>query len=134
MKPTMNRAVFALLVFLNGLLIGTVLGLAMGSSRTGRESSAAARPAPVEPPSRYVFQEDPDGRMSFFDQATGRHISFNRVDDLWFVMTYDPEAGTVSYAETRLLEDPSFLEAAKRLKSNMPERLGRQILLQPGEE
>jgi hypothetical protein len=133
----MNRAVFALLVFLNGLLIGLVSGLVLAPVRADRDEPPvvlAPPPAASEPAPHYVFEEDPDGRMSFFDQTTGRHVSFNRIDDLWFVMTYDPVQGTVSYAQTRLIEDPMFLEAAKRLKDNMPERMGRQILLQPGSE
>lgn len=128
----MNRAVFAILVFLNGLLIGLIVGLVLSPARAVRAEPVVAEVP--EPPSQYVFEEDPDGRMSFFDQATGRHISFNRIDDLWFVMTYDPEQGTVSYAQTRLIEEPSFLEAAKRLKDNMPERLGRQVLFRAGAE
>jgi hypothetical protein len=122
----MNRTAFALLLLVNGLVLGALAGLLLG-----RASPAdASAPSPAATP-RYSFEGGADGRMSFFDSATGRHISFYQMENLWFVMTYDPESATVTYTRTRLVEDDSFLEAAQQLRETLPERLHRDLLLNP---
>jgi hypothetical protein len=121
----MNRSIFGILLFVNGLLLGSVLGILVAQD----QSPAPSPPPPPPPTPNFHYEETADGRVTFFDQTSGRHISFNRVDDLWFVMTYDPLSGTVTYTKTKLVEDDSFLEAAELLKEALPGRLGREFLL-----
>ena len=122
----MNRSVFALLMLVNGLVLGTLAGLLIG--RTPATESSIPYPNPTP---RYSFEGVADGRMSFFDSHSGRHISFHQVEGLWFVMTYDPETASVTYTRTKLVEDDSFLEAAQELRKSLPERLHRELLLSP---
>ena len=119
----MNRSIFGLLLFVNGLLLGGLMGML-----AAQDSKIAPVPQPPATPN-YLYEETADGRITFFDQTSGRHISFNRVDDLWFVMTYDAPAGTVTYTKTKMVEDDSFLEAAEQLKESLPGRLGQEFLL-----
>ena len=121
----MNRSIFGMLLFVNGLLLGGVLGILLARDT----APPAPAPAPPGPVPHFQYEETADGRVTFFDQTSGRHISFNRVDDLWFVMTYDPLSGTVTYTKTKMVEDNSFLEAAEQLKESLPGRLGQEFLL-----
>lgn len=133
----MNRAAFALILLVNGLVLGTLAGLYLGGTpREPRpEIPTTLTPAPAPSPGpaagRYTFQTDSDGGLSFFDSATGRHITFHQVEGLWFVMTYDPESASVSYTRTTLVEDDAFLEAAQQLREALPERLQRELQVEP---
>ena len=119
----MKNQAFAFLLFINGLILGAILGKMIWID--------FSQPSPGQPPpNRYLFHQEADGRMSFFDQATGRHISFHQIEGLWFVMTHDPERGAVTYQRTELLEDPEFLKAAEKLKNDLPGRLGRDLELE----
>ena len=118
----MKNPWFALLLFANGLILGIILGKMTPAN--------VAQPNPVHfQQNRYQLRPEKDGMMSFFDQATGRQISFLQHEGLWFVMTYDPENGSVMYERTELIEDPYFLKAAEKLKNDLPDRLGRELKL-----
>ena len=121
----MKSGLLAVLLFVIGLLLGTVFGwLAADAVHPVVE---AAEPDPA----RYQFIEDAEGRLSVFDQVTGRHTSFVQTDGLWFVMTHDPVTGSVSYRRTELIEDPAFLEAARELRNDFPGRMGSEVILGP---
>ena len=124
----MKAPAAAILLFLNGLLLGGLAGW------RAAEALRPPRPAPAYPPLRYQFLENTDGQLSIFDQATGRHTTFVRTDGLWFVMTHDPGDGSVVYRRTRLIEDPAFLEAARELRNDFPGRLGGELILGPRRE
>ena len=113
---------FALLLFANGLILGIILGKML----TENISHPALIPLQQN---QYQLRSENDGRVSFFDQTTSRLISFHQHEKLWFVMTYDPENGSVMYERTELIEDPHFLKAAEKLKSDLPDRLGRELKL-----
>ena len=121
----MRSHLFAILLFLNGLLLGGILGWQVADSVRPDQQTTQSEPA------RYQFLEDADGRLSIFDTVTGHHTSFVQTDGLWFVMTHDPVHGSVSYRRTTLIEDPAFLEAARELRNDFPGRLGSELILGP---
>lgn len=114
----MRNGIFTLLVLVNGLVLGLLGGLVLWDHGEGQ----------TEEPYRYLLDRS-GGNPGFFDQVTGRYITFQQHENFWFVMIYDPKDGSVTYKETRLIEDPAFLKAAERLKSEIPKQLGRDLRL-----
>lgn len=115
----MRNAAFTILVFINGLVLGILGGILLLGPGAD----------PADPSVRYRLDRQGD-QIGFFDQTTGRYTAFNQHEGFWFVMVYDPQEGSVTYKETRLIEDPTFLKAAERLRSQLPEQLGRELRLE----
>jgi hypothetical protein len=114
----LKQSIFVLLVFLNGIFVGGI-GAWIIEERLD----------PPAPGSRYRFERARDGEIGFFDRRTGKYMAFHHHESLRFLTIHDPSDGSVTYRETKLLEDPSFLDAIENLKTELPERSGRDLRL-----
>jgi hypothetical protein len=112
-------AIGIVLVFVNGIIVGGISAWIIED-----------RLDPPSPSSRYRFERDEVGRIGFFDRRTGQYMSFHQHESLWFITIHDPSDGSVTYRETKLIEDSSFLDAIEDLKIELPERLGRDLMLE----
>lgn len=115
----MKQSIGILLVFVNGMIAGGI-GAWILEERLDPPTSA----------SRYRFERNHDGEIGFFDRQTGRYISFHQHESIWFITIHDPSDGSVTYRKTKLVEDASFLDAIEDLKTELPVRLGRDLMLE----
>ena len=112
----MRQSVMILLVFINGLIIGGAIAWILEDK---------LEPPPPPPANRYRLERVGNGQIGFFDRTTGKYLSFHQHESLWFIAIHDPVNGSVTYRETKRIEDPAFSNAVDQLKTELPERLGR---------